>query len=232
MDAHEARTILEEERGRGLAAIAAATLARRAGGREVLRARTQDPVRRGAARARLVRPRGPPGRGDARQRGPRRAAGGGRGASCRARGLPTSRVCWRPTGSTSRCPGRRPRPGSLHPLAVVERRIVEVFTRMGYQVVEGPEIEDDWHNFEALNIPPDHPARTMKDSLYVDVPGQAAAHRDVGGADPHDGDARIRRSTSCRPGGSTARRPPTRRTSRSSIRSSASRSTKGSRSPT
>ena len=69
-------------------------------------------------------------------------------------------------------PGRRPRPGSLHPLAIVERRVVEVFTRMGYQVVEGPEIEDDWHNFEALNIPPDHPARTLKDSLYVDIPGR------------------------------------------------------------
>jgi phenylalanyl-tRNA synthetase alpha chain len=68
-------------------------------------------------------------------------------------------------------PGRRPRPGSLHPLSVVEGRIVEIFTRMGYRVAEGPEIEDDWHNFEALNIPPDHPARTMKDSLYVDIPG-------------------------------------------------------------
>jgi phenylalanyl-tRNA synthetase alpha chain len=68
-------------------------------------------------------------------------------------------------------PGRRPRPGSLHPLSLVEAQMVEVFTRMGYRVVEGPEIEDEWHNFEALNIPPDHPARTMKDSLYVDVPG-------------------------------------------------------------
>ncbi len=68
-------------------------------------------------------------------------------------------------------PGRRPRPGSLHPLTLVEDRIVEVFARMGYRVAEGPEIEDDWHNFEALNIPPDHPARTLKDSLYVDVPG-------------------------------------------------------------
>ena len=68
-------------------------------------------------------------------------------------------------------PGRRPRPGSLHPLTIVERQIVEAFTRMGYRVREGPEVEDDWHNFEALNIPPDHPARTMKDSLYVDVPG-------------------------------------------------------------
>jgi phenylalanyl-tRNA synthetase alpha chain len=60
---------------------------------------------------------------------------------------------------------------SLPPLTIVERQIVEAFTRMGYRVREGPEVEDDWHNFEALNIPPDHPARTMKDSLYVDVPG-------------------------------------------------------------
>jgi phenylalanyl-tRNA synthetase alpha chain len=68
-------------------------------------------------------------------------------------------------------PGRPPRPGSLHPLTLVEDQIVDVFTRMGYRVAEGPEIEDDWHNFEALNIPADHPARTMRDSLYVDVPG-------------------------------------------------------------
>ncbi|MGH2659802.1 MAG: phenylalanine--tRNA ligase subunit alpha [Actinomycetota bacterium] len=66
-------------------------------------------------------------------------------------------------------PGRRLRAGSLHPLTIVEHEIVEIFTRMGYRVAEGPEIEDDWHNFEALNIPHDHPARTMKDSLYVDV---------------------------------------------------------------
>ncbi|HLB62529.1 MAG TPA: phenylalanine--tRNA ligase subunit alpha [Actinomycetota bacterium] len=68
-------------------------------------------------------------------------------------------------------PGRGLRRGSLHPLTLVEDRIIEIFTRMGYRVAEGPEIEDDWHNFEALNIPPDHPARTMKDSLYLDVPG-------------------------------------------------------------
>jgi phenylalanyl-tRNA synthetase alpha chain len=68
-------------------------------------------------------------------------------------------------------PGRRPRAGSLHPLSIVQDRMVRVFTRMGYRVAEGPEIEDDWHNFEALNIPRDHPARTMKDSLYVDVEG-------------------------------------------------------------
>jgi phenylalanyl-tRNA synthetase alpha chain len=68
-------------------------------------------------------------------------------------------------------PGRRPTIGSLHPLSLVERELVEVFTGLGFRVAEGPEIEDDWHNFEALNIPPDHPARTMKDSLYVSVPG-------------------------------------------------------------
>jgi phenylalanyl-tRNA synthetase alpha chain len=68
-------------------------------------------------------------------------------------------------------PGRRPRAGSLHPLTIVEREIVGVFTSLGFRVAEGPEIEDDWHNFQALNIPPDHPARTMKDSLYVSVPG-------------------------------------------------------------
>ena len=68
-------------------------------------------------------------------------------------------------------PGRRPRPGSLHPLTLVEHRIVEIFTRMGYRVAEGPEIEDDWHYFEALNIPADHPARTMRDTLYVDGRG-------------------------------------------------------------
>jgi phenylalanyl-tRNA synthetase alpha chain len=68
-------------------------------------------------------------------------------------------------------PGRRPRPGSLHPITLVEREIVDVFTSLGFRVAGGPEIEDDWHNFQALNIPPDHPARTMKDSLYVAIPG-------------------------------------------------------------
>jgi phenylalanyl-tRNA synthetase alpha chain len=68
-------------------------------------------------------------------------------------------------------PGRRPRPGSLHPLSLAEDEIVDVFLRLGYRVAEGPEIEDEWHNFEALNIPPDHPARTMKDSIYVHLPG-------------------------------------------------------------
>jgi phenylalanyl-tRNA synthetase alpha chain len=68
-------------------------------------------------------------------------------------------------------PGRTPRIGSYHPLTLVEREAVGVFTSLGFRVAEGPEVEDDWHNFQALNIAPDHPARTMKDSLYVSVPG-------------------------------------------------------------
>jgi phenylalanyl-tRNA synthetase alpha chain len=67
-------------------------------------------------------------------------------------------------------PGRGEAVGSLHPLTIVEDQIVDVFLGLGFRVVEGPEIEDDWHNFQALNIPVDHPARTMKDSLYVSIP--------------------------------------------------------------
>ena len=66
-------------------------------------------------------------------------------------------------------PGRRLRSGSLHPLTIVEAEIVDIFTRMGYRVVEGPEVEDQWHNFDALNIPPDHPARTSMDTTFLDV---------------------------------------------------------------
>jgi phenylalanyl-tRNA synthetase alpha chain len=70
-------------------------------------------------------------------------------------------------------PGRAPRRGSIHPVAALEARIVEVFTRMGYRVVEGPEVETDWYNFQALNIPPDHPARSETDTIFLDVPGRS-----------------------------------------------------------
>lgn len=70
-------------------------------------------------------------------------------------------------------PGRRPPRGGLHPLTLVEQQLVSAFVGMGYRVAEGPEIETDWYNFQALNIPADHPARTVKDTLYLDVPGRA-----------------------------------------------------------
>ena len=63
-------------------------------------------------------------------------------------------------------PGRRSERGSLHPVTRALDRIVDIFARLGYAVAEGPEIEDDWHNFEALNFPPHHPARAMHDTFY------------------------------------------------------------------
>jgi phenylalanyl-tRNA synthetase alpha chain len=66
-------------------------------------------------------------------------------------------------------PGRRQRTGSLHPLTIAGYEIVDILTRMGYRVVEGLEVEMEWHNFDALNIPPDHPARTLMDTIYLDV---------------------------------------------------------------
>ena len=64
-------------------------------------------------------------------------------------------------------PGRRTFTGSLHPLTRTLEAIVRVFEQLGFSVAEGPEIEDDWHNFTALNFPPDHPARDMQDSFYI-----------------------------------------------------------------
>ena len=75
----------------------------------------------------------------------------------------------------------RPLPlGRIHPLMRVRQQVEDVFTRMGYEILEGPEVEDDYHNFEALNMPPDHPARDMQDTLYLETPiigGTWGAHR-------------------------------------------------------
>lgn len=57
--------------------------------------------------------------------------------------------------------------GSRHPLALVRNEIIEIFERIGFNVSEGPEIEDDWHNFSALNFPPEHPARDMQDTFFI-----------------------------------------------------------------
>ena len=57
--------------------------------------------------------------------------------------------------------------GSRHPISLVRNRIVSIFQRLGFAVAEGPEIEDDWHNFTALNLPENHPARDMQDTFYI-----------------------------------------------------------------
>ncbi|MBI3626122.1 MAG: phenylalanine--tRNA ligase subunit alpha, partial [Candidatus Rokubacteria bacterium] len=64
-------------------------------------------------------------------------------------------------------PGRRPPTGTLHPLTLVQDEIIEIFQGLGFAVAEGPEVESDFYNFEALNIPKDHPARDMQDTFYV-----------------------------------------------------------------
>jgi len=66
-------------------------------------------------------------------------------------------------------PGRGQRTGGLHPVTLTMRRIAALFERIGFEVVEGPEVEDDYHNFEALNIPASHPARAMHDTFYFDA---------------------------------------------------------------
>lgn len=57
--------------------------------------------------------------------------------------------------------------GSRHPISIVRNKIISIFQRLGFAVAEGPEIEDDWHNFSALNLPENHPARDMQDTFYV-----------------------------------------------------------------
>jgi phenylalanyl-tRNA synthetase alpha chain len=64
-------------------------------------------------------------------------------------------------------PGRRPPLGTIHPLTRVQEEIIEIFLGLGFAVAEGPEVESDFYNFEALNIPKDHPARDMQDTFYL-----------------------------------------------------------------
>ena len=64
-------------------------------------------------------------------------------------------------------PGRSVKPGTLHPLTRITMEICDIFARLGFEIVEGPEIETDYYNFEALNIPPNHPARDMQDTFYI-----------------------------------------------------------------
>lgn len=64
-------------------------------------------------------------------------------------------------------PGHDANPGSHHPISLVRNEIVSIFKRMGFAVAQGPEMEDDWHNFSALNFPPEHPARDMQDTFFL-----------------------------------------------------------------
>ena len=65
-------------------------------------------------------------------------------------------------------PGKKHAQGGLHPLTLVRNEIINVFAGMGFEVFEGPEIEDDDHNFTRLNVPKDHPSRDMQDTFYLE----------------------------------------------------------------
>ena len=65
-------------------------------------------------------------------------------------------------------PGRKHEKGSLHPITLVWREIEDIFLSMGFDVAEGPDVEDEFHNFDALNTPPDHPARNLSDTFYIE----------------------------------------------------------------
>ena len=86
-----------------------------------------------------------------------------------------------PAGAVDVTLPSRERPvGHVHPLMQVRQQVEDIFAHMGYEILEGPEVEDDFHNFEALNMPPDHPARDMQDTLYLERPiigGTWGAHR-------------------------------------------------------
>jgi len=81
--------------------------------------------------------------------------------------LQTSAVSRRVSDLDISLPGRLPYLGHLHPITRVSMEITEIFQRLGFGVVEGPDVELDYYNFEALNIPKDHPARDMQDTFYV-----------------------------------------------------------------
>ena len=74
-------------------------------------------------------------------------------------------------------PGRTPLVGHRHPLTLLRERVEQIFLRMGFYIAEGPELEDDYHNFEALNMPAEHPARDMQDTLYLAAPVPASNGR-------------------------------------------------------
>ncbi len=70
--------------------------------------------------------------------------------------------------------------GARHPVTTVAERLADIFVGMGYEIAEGPEVEAEWYNFDALNFPPDHPAREMQDTFFVTGPDSAASQDDPG----------------------------------------------------
>lgn len=76
--------------------------------------------------------------------------------------------------------------GTRHPLSVVRNEIIDIFTRLGFTVSEGPEIDDDWHNFSALNFPEEHPARDMQDTFFIEKEPDVVLHTHTSNIQIHD----------------------------------------------
>lgn len=76
--------------------------------------------------------------------------------------------------------------GTRHPLSMVRNEIVDIFTRLGFTVSEGPEIDDDWHNFSALNFPEEHPARDMQDTFFIEKDPDVILHTHTSNIQIHD----------------------------------------------
>jgi phenylalanyl-tRNA synthetase alpha chain len=86
-------------------------------------------------------------------------------------------------------PGRVRELGGLHPVSLTMERIEQIFASMGFDVADGPEVESDWHSFTALNNPPNHPARSMQDTFYVDIRGEDGIHYNLR---PHTSPMQVR----------------------------------------
>ena len=118
---------------------------------------------------------------------------------------------WNATVSTSPFPAGRSPLGRLHLITQTRREIEDIFVGMGYEIAEGPEIETEYYNFEALNTPADHPARSLHDTFFVSD-GVLASHPHVAHAGARHGDSSGRRCTSSCPARLTGAipTPPTR----------------------
>lgn len=86
-------------------------------------------------------------------------------------------------------PGRLRQPGGLHPVSRTMERIEAIFSSMGFDVADGPEVESDWHSFTSLNNPPNHPARSMQDTFYVDIKDEQGQHYNLR---PHTSPMQVR----------------------------------------
>ena len=97
-------------------------------------------------------------------------------AMCKARLVEAAAAKPRVDAIDVTLPGRPALIGHRHPLTLLRERVEAIFLRFGFLVAEGPELEDDYHNFEALNMPAEHPARDMQDTLYLSAPVDSATH--------------------------------------------------------